>query len=87
MEMPSTSPAAKMLSGHYFDFLEQNGKVLHRNCTTHGYSRRRTRSTMFIVRVKELGPAWCGICREGWGGGPCWSRMDREGIARTGVEK
>ena len=31
--------------------LEHNDKVLHRNCTTHGYSRRRTLSTLFIVRV------------------------------------
>ena len=44
-------------------------------------------STMFIVRVKGLGPRWCGIYHEGWGWGPCWSGMDREGIARTGVDK
>ena len=85
--MPLTTPAAKMRSGHYFDFIEQNDKVLHRNCTTHGYSRRKTRSSLFMARVKGLGPGWCGIFREGWGGGPCWSGMDREGIARTGVEK
>ena len=85
--MPSTTPAAKMRSGHYFDFMEQNDKFVHRNCTIHGYSRRSTRSTMFIVRVKSLGPGWCGICREGCWGGSFWSGMDREGIARTGVEK
>ena len=50
--MPSTTPAAQMRSGHYFDFLEQNDKVLHRNCTTHGYSRKITRSALFIVRVE-----------------------------------
>ena len=84
--MPSTTLAAKMRSGHYFDFIGQNDKVLHWDCTTHGYSRR-TRSTLFIVRVEGLGSGWCGIYREGWGWGPCWSGMDREGIARTGVEK
>ena len=79
-----------MRSGHYFNFIEQNGKVLHRNCTTHGYSRR-TRSTLFIVRVEGLGPGWCGIYREGWGVGSMLVRnvweMRRFGNARTGVER
>ena len=66
--MPSTTPATKMRSGHYFDFIELNDKVLHRNCTTHSYSRIRTRSALFIVRVEGSGLGWCGICREGWGG-------------------
>ena len=81
--MPLMTPAAKMRSGHYFDFMEQNDKVLYRSCITHGYSRRRTRSTLFIVRVEGLGPSWCGIYRDGWGWGPCWSGMDRERIACT----
>ena len=73
--MQSTTPAAKMRSGHYFDFIEQNDKVLHRSCTTHGYSRRGTQNTLFIVRVEGFGPGWCGIYREGWGWvhvGPEW---------------
>ena len=32
-------PRRKDTSGHYLDFIEQNDKVLHRNCTTHRYSR------------------------------------------------
>ena len=69
VEMPSTTPAAKMRPGHYFDFIEQNDSILHHNCTTYDYSRRRTRSTQFIVRVGKLGPGWSRIYREGWGGG------------------
>ena len=56
--------------------LEQNNKVLHRNCTTHGDSRRRTQSTLFIVRVEGLGPGWCAGLTAWVGGGPCWSGMD-----------
>ena len=67
--MPSTTPTAKMRSMHYFGFIKLIDKVLHRNCTTHGYSRRRMRSTLFIVRVEGLAPGWGSICREGWGGG------------------
>ena len=63
--MTSTTPSAKMRSGHYFNSVEQNDKSLYRNCTTHGYSRRRTRSTLFIVRVWGLGSGWFGIYREG----------------------
>ena len=89
--MPSTTPATKKRSGHYFDFIEQNVKVLHHNCTTHGYSRRRTRRTLFSVRVERLGPGWCGIYREGWGVESILVRngweMRRFGNARTGVEK
>ena len=73
--MPSTTPAAKMRSGHYSDFIEQNDNVLRPNCTNHGHSRRRTRSTLFIVRVGGLGAGWPGIYREGWGwvhAGPEW---------------
>ena len=60
--MPSTTPAGTMRSGRHFYFIEQNEKVLHRSCATHG-------STPFIVRVKGLGSGWCGVYREGLGGG------------------
>ena len=74
VEMPSTTPAAKMRSRHYFDVVEQNGNVPHRNCTTHPYSRRRTRSTLFIVSVGGSGPGWFGIHRESWMGGSMFVR-------------
>ena len=73
--MQSTTPTAKMRSGQYFDFIDQNDKVIHRKFTTHCYSMRRTQSTLFTVRLDGLGPRWCGICREGWGCvhvGPEW---------------
>ena len=77
--MKSTTAAAKIRSRYYFDFLEQNDKALHRNCTAHGHSRRRTRSTLFIVRVEGLDTGWCGIYREGWGGGSMLVRsVDRK---------
>ena len=56
-----------MRSGHCFDLIEQNDKDLRRRCTTDGYSRRRTRNSLFIVRVEGLDPGWCGIYRDGWG--------------------
>ena len=56
--IPSTTPAAIVHSGHYFDFMEQNDKGLQCNCTTHGYSRRRTKSTLGILTVKGLAPGW-----------------------------
>ena len=62
VDIPSTTPAAKRRSGNHFDFILHNDNVLHRNCTTHGYSRRRTRSILLTVRV---GGGWSGIYREG----------------------
>ena len=68
VKMPSTFPAAKMRPGHYFDFTEQNDNVLHRNFTTHDFSRRRTRSTLFIVRVGGLVPVGPGFTGRVGGG-------------------